>query len=486
MFKKGDAKPAGSGRKKGSINKSQFLVREVLDNHGIDLVEQILFRLKTLTKLEQVKALIALLPYAYPKLNTVEHSLWMPPGAGVANPEREALPSVRSFKDFCLTAGYPPPYDPQLEMYKFGMEETVARLLLGARGYGKTDYVVILGIAYKLYLDRDFRVFILTKSKERNAAMLGEILKAAQLNGVTFEKQSSTAIRVTGLLGKDHSVSASTLGTASLRGRHPDLAVMDDPVTEEDVSEATRKRVQRVYNEVIKLTPNVLIIGQPVHKFDLYETLRPLLKKMEVPHGSILELDHDLEAQRLAGVSEESIQASYFLKVISESGNPFEAVQYLDKFPTGETAVAFIDPSFKGGDYTALSILKAHFDGFAVKGFCYKRAWNHCLDDMVGEMMATGVKRVCFETNSLGDQPIIMLQEALKDTGIGVVGKDSTNNKHARIMNAGGYAHLIFLCRDSDRVYIDQVVKYEYGVKHDDAPDSLATCLEWLGLIRGR
>jgi hypothetical protein len=399
--------------------------------------------------------------------------------------------SRKSFQQFCEDANYPLPYDKQIEMMRFGMTLPEARLLLGSRGYGKTDYVVILGVAYKLYCDYfdgrpKFRMLLVTKSDERNAAILSEICKAAQANGVTFEKESATCLRVKGLLGKDHSVSSVTIGTSSLRGRHPDLIVMDDPVTEEDVSEATRKKVQRVYNELMKLSSNVLVIGQPVHKQDLYQKLRPLLKCMELPHGTIPELDHDLEAQRLAGVSEESIQASYFLKVSSENAAPLENVKFIESFPPGGNAVAFIDPSFEGGDFTALSIGKAHFDGIAVVGHTWKRAWNHVLPEIKAKLIHSGVRRLCFETNSLGDMPIQILREALKDTGIGVVGKKSTGFKHSRIMNAGTFAHLIHLAKTSDRVYIEQVVMYEYGVSHDDAPDSLASLLEWLGLIRGK
>ncbi len=78
-----------------------------------------------------------------------------------------------------------------------------------------------------------------------------------------------------------------------------------------------------------------------------------------------------------------------------------------------------------------------------------------------------------------------MLRQMLPP-GIGVVGKKSTNNKHSRIMNVGPFAEQIHLAKSSDRVYIEQVVMYEYGATHDDAPDSLASCLEWIGLIRGK
>lgn len=73
-FKKGDPRPANAGRKPGSPNKKSMLVKEVLESHGINLVDQILVRLPTLDKDKQVAALTQLLPYVYPKLTNIEHS----------------------------------------------------------------------------------------------------------------------------------------------------------------------------------------------------------------------------------------------------------------------------------------------------------------------------------------------------------------------------------------------------------------------------
>lgn len=390
----------------------------------------------------------------------------------------------RSFHEFAKVAGYPVPFDKQVEMMQFGFAQTDPRLLLGARGYGKTDYITILGTAYAIYLDPEHETnLIITKSKERNASMLREIQAACMKNGVTFDRANATHLRARGLHGKDHSVSAVTIKTVTLRGRHPKRTIMDDPVTEDDVGEATRRHVERVYNEVMKLTQNVLIIGQPAHQYDLYAKLRGIVKTMEVPHGSIPELDHDLEAQRLAGVDEASISASYFLKVLSEGTSPFNSVKYLDRFPTGDSAVAFIDPS-EGGDYTAVTILKAYMQGVAVVGFVYKRAWNHVLDDLTPKLKQYGVRKLAFETNCTGEMPIEMLRALWP--GLGVVGRRASTNKHSRIMAAGAFAHLIHLSKESDKTYLDHVVRYEYKAKYDDAPDSLASCLEWVGLIRGK
>lgn len=131
-------------------------------------------------------------------------------------PESDPGPSQgASFEEFCARAGYPLPYPTQCDMMEFGMHLTMPRMLLGARGYGKTDYVVILGIAYQIYLDPQYTFLIMSKSRERNAAMLNEIHKALCANGVDFDQNSSSALRVVGLKGKDPSVGALTIGASA-------------------------------------------------------------------------------------------------------------------------------------------------------------------------------------------------------------------------------------------------------------------------------
>lgn len=407
------------------------------------------------------------------------------------------ISAAANFSEFCVRGAYPKPYPKQIEMKEFGIQGIDAqnpkgkldvRMILGARGYGKTDYTVCCGIAEELKRNPAFRVLIITKSEERNASMLKEISNIAKANGVVFEKENSSSLRIQGLVGKDHSVSAVTIKTVTLRGRHPDLVIMDDPVTEDDTSDATRTQVEKKWNEINKLVSNILVIGQPAHKHDLYAKILSAggARVMTVPHGTIPELDHDLEAQRLAGVDEASISASYHLKILSEGTIPFDKIRYIDEYPQGGTSVAWIDPSNKGKDHTAMTILKQYGQGLAVVGFTYKKAWNHCLDEMVPLLHKYGVKRVAFEVNNLGDLPVEMLSKLLSGSGVGVTGRESTLNKHAKIMACASFAHLIHLSKQSSKSYTDQVIKYEYGAEPDDAPDSLASCLEWIGLSRGK
>lgn len=409
-----------------------------------------------------------------------------------ANENHSQLEKV-SFEVFCQRAKYPTPYPKQIEMWEFGFTLFDPRILLGARGYGKSDYLTVLGVGYAVYCDYVDHVntgstlketnLVITKSRIRNTSMCEEIAMALELNGVPMEKANAHCVRVKGLIGKDHSVEFITI-KSSFRGRHPKRIIMDDPVTEEDVSDAMRILVKRKYDEAYKLCKNILIIGQPAHAFDLYSELRPILNKLEIPWGSIKELDADLEAMRLAGIDPHSIEMSYHLRIPKDGSSIFSNIKYVDVMPMGDT-VAFLDPS-EGKDYTALSIIKGHFDGVAAYGKVWKKAWYHCLDELVEVLIAKRVRKLCFETNKHGEQPIEQLRQLLSRHGISVQGKYSDSNKHAIIQSAGSYAHMIYLAKDSDKTYTDQVVKYEYKAKHDDAPDSLARCLEWIGLLRGK
>lgn len=455
-------------------------------DEGIEPVKEILKILQSgyLEEVDKLKGWLALLAYCQPKAREVTI---------VQPPPNVPLAGKVSFKEFCQLAGYPTPYPKQEDMRGWifaGPEEP--RLLLGARGYGKTDYGTLLGSAYEIYLRPDqTQILLVTKSPERNAAILREVATALEKNGVPLEVENAKELRVPGLIGKDNSLSAVSIGAASFRGRHPGLIIMDDPVTPEDSREAARKRVRIVYDELYKLCKNIVIIGQPVHKFDLYEELRPQLLKMEVPHGSIPELDADLDAMRKAGITEETIQASYYLNVTSDKTNPFDGIKYADAFPQGDS-IAFLDPSFKGVDYTALSVGRGYFDGVAIQGHAWKRAWYHCTEEIAARCKELRVKKLAIETNCLGEQPVTQMRAAFRVLGYGdieIVGRDTKGGdgpKHSRIMAAGNFAQLIHLSRRSDKIYTDLVVRYEYGAEFDDPPDSLASLLAWLGLIKGR
>jgi hypothetical protein len=72
-FKKGDAKPENSGRKKGTKNKNNLGVQERLEQKGINCIDEIL-DIARYTEDEQIRfqCYKELLKYVYPQRKAVE------------------------------------------------------------------------------------------------------------------------------------------------------------------------------------------------------------------------------------------------------------------------------------------------------------------------------------------------------------------------------------------------------------------------------
>lgn len=392
-----------------------------------------------------------------------------------------------TFSQFCTAVDYPAPFPKQIEMKKFIFEGDFPRMVLGARGYGKTDYGTILGSAEALMKDHQFEILVVTKEQERGKEIVEEIRNILVKQDAKLKGRAKFKIRFKEKLGKEPNLIALTIRSRGFRGRHPDLVIMEDPITPDDDSPAERRRVKKVYEEIYKLTKNIVIIGQPVHKADLYQELREKIPTFKMIWGDIPELDCDLDAQRKAGVSEESIQASYFLNIMGADNMPFFKIQTVD-FNASEN-VAFIDPAREGKDFTAISVAGRNFDNLIVSGWAFRKAWYDCLTEFEKIFTALNVGRVCIETNGIGDLAVIQMRKL----GIPTVGRNTTTNKHQRIMNIASYVKDIKLFEMTDgdpsllqgnKIFIDQVKNYEYNAEHDDAPDSLAGVAIFMGLIK--
>lgn len=397
-----------------------------------------------------------------------------------------------TYEQYCSTAHYPAPYPKQIDMYRFAFEheKRTPRELLAARKLGKTDYVTICGSGYAIRKNPNFKILLITKEATRGKEIVAEVRETLQANGAHFTTRAKTRIRVKGCRGKEANLTALTIRSKGIRGRHPDLIIMEDPITPEDTSETERARVKKTYEELLKLTQNVVIIGQPVHADDLYQELRGKIPTMEVWHGAIPELDVDLDIERAAGVSEASIQASYFGVVLGDSGQPFRHVECVDWHAPQN--IMFIDPSHKGGDLTAFAIGGMVGARLPVVGFAFKKAWYDCLEEMDAVLGLFKINRIAIETNGLGELPILQLRQAGLN---GVVGKNHTGNKHSRIMNCASFAEQVLRLVDlkgkaippaliaANELFIDRVRRYEYGVKQDDPPDALAGLCGFLGMI---
>ena len=428
----------------------------------------------------------------------------------------------KQYAEFVKDANYPDPYPKQFEMRDFANQDGI-KLLLAARKYGKTDYLTILNTAYKIYSIPNYTCMIITKEEDRAKSICRSVRQACEDNGVEFEVKSAKELRVKGHFGKEASLIVLPLGASGFRGHHVDEIIADDPIVPSDkTSPANRQKAIDVYNELINLSPNILVIGQPVHMEDLYAVLKESalnsdqVKLMEVPHGSIPELDVNLSTLRNSGVSEESIGANYLLQLRSEGILPFyncpikpndDIFNPLNSQTNKYLSYIWIDPAKKetGRDYTAVAVIKILPEFINVVGFAWRQPYNNLLAEIkfIDEIyeVTKNKGKIFFEMNGLSDDSLIRLRE----WGVRAVGFNTKENKEKKISamtyiaenivlnkytevegvttiqhNGKDYdIHLISPNNDFNKLF----TKYEYGTP-DDAVDSVSSMLLEKGVLQ--
>lgn len=151
-----------------------------------------------------------------------------------------------------------------------------------------------------------------------------------------------------------------------------------------------------------------------------------------------------------------------------------------------EVLAAWLDPSFKGGDYTAISMIGRRNDTGRVVAFgrAYKSAWNMepAITGIAQLYRKWGPDRFWFEDNSLGTVPKTILAQH----GIPGIGITSVLNKEDKIYKAAAFAGgLVDIAADQCcPVWLKLVKEYSDEADHDDAPDSLASLIVQTGIIK--
>ena len=169
---------------------------------------------------------------------------------------RPKKPIACSYIEYCQRSQYPKPFPKQVEMADWAFDHKAEpRLILGARGYGKTDYVTINGSGFKLLNDKQYKILLITKENERGKEIVAEIREGLEQNGVKFANRAKKKIRIVGCRGKEDNFTALTIRSKGIRGRHPNLIIMEDPITPEDTSETERRRVKNWVFGMVK-SPN--------------------------------------------------------------------------------------------------------------------------------------------------------------------------------------------------------------------------------------
>lgn len=388
------------------------------------------------------------------------------------------LPSPQEVLGFDL-------YEEQTKWYGFcfGEEsEGQTRLFLGARKYGKTDSLSVYGCVK--YLTQNHKqnptILILTRSQARTKDIVRSIVRGLKLTGLSFEA-NATEVRLASNKTKQPNVRGLTINSRELRGNHVDVAIMDDPVIPQDeTSEVERANTIRIFSELQNIARKIIVLGQPVHKEDLYAVLENsgvATYKSFYNENAIAELALNIEELRKT-TPEKYIQSNYYGLLVESDLYPFAGIT-VGEFEFEGATVACIDPAFGGEDSIGIAIGTQREVAGQTQLLirCHKLEGNifDLKEDLVKVLEYFNVHTCYIESNDNGG----VLRDFKGSTNKTIFrGFKEYNNKEVRILSRIGPAReRILLHSDGD---VKEVINWSKHNKHEDTIDAVASLVNFL------
>lgn len=280
-----------------------------------------------------------------------------------------------------------------------------------------------------------------------------------------------------------------------LKGIHKVRRVMIDEA--QDMSEETLN----VLLPTINRSGKIKVKGKELEKapevrwiFCMNPNLKrdPVIEKVEtqvsfeILHVNIFDIESRFQdAQLLEQAKAEEHEIYYRHVWLGEefyriSGYPFAAIPEIRTNEEFET-YAFLDPSFSGGDYTALSFITTQGSKLLFWGYCWREGWNTVKHQIAEKLVENNAVSFIYESNALADTP----QEVFAGLGIDAIPHYSLGNKHNRIYRGAAFieGRASMVVNKCNSEFTKNILEYSEEAANDDAPDSLVSNLMAHGVI---
>ncbi|MBX7086673.1 MAG: hypothetical protein K1X70_09610 [Leptospirales bacterium] len=358
----------------------------------------------------------------------------------------------------------------------------------------KTTCVTVVGAIWTMLYYPETTILIVCKADQTAQAILSEIAghydrdplrNLYRLLGVPQPKskdrwnQHGITLSTKQRSSKENNIDALGLGS-SITGRHYDLVICDDIVTMDDrISRAEREYTKRWVGEIkniVRPSGHIAYVGTPWHPEDAFSILpepkRFPLGTVDVPGFTpekIVELKRQMGASFFA--------AQYDLIHIADEERLFVEPGF-DSWPAGLSVTAFLDPSYRGTNTTALAIGGRHGGRIHVIGYVWKEDVTTLIDQIVSHLRFHGVETLFVESNDNKG----LLANQFKSRWPLVRERYERVNKHVRIVEhlKANWARIVF-APGCDPTFLQQITEYREREEPDDAPDALAgliACLD--------
>lgn len=388
------------------------------------------------------------------------------------------------------------------------------KMILGARGYGKTESIILYGCTKMLKENPNLTFVISTRKQNRGKEMvttLSQIMPKMGFKG-RFLFESIVLERSDGTFSKQPTFKIIPVGT-TLKGNHCNVMIVDDPLDPADYkSQAWKEKAMKFTQNCQDIADLTVIIGQYVNEDDLYvhyENTLPPENIIRCWHGTIPELDVEWEDKKKQGYTLREWGLNYEGKFYPDDERRLK-VELTDRMPFG--TYCFIDLSFvrksmksAEGDYTAVAF--AQFDGVPRQVAHGKTAWQELIvagyifpneEEMRKKIVDLIQKHQCehviydatmdrFE-DLVGFLTVESYERCLLPKTVLPL-KHEKEKKHNKIIknicwlqNTGSLKYW----EKSDKFFLDQVEMYTPESEHDDAPDAVASLIRDLRLNHKR
>lgn len=370
--------------------------------------------------------------------------------------------------------------------------------LLGHRGSYKTTCLSI-AFALLIILKPDKTIFFIRKTDDDVTEIVAQTRKilesdlfaylVRELYGTELQLTAATANKIDTNLNTAARGSVQLWGmglNGSLTGKHADYVFTDDIVNVKDrVSRAEREQTKRQYQELQNIKNRggrIYNTGTPWHKDDCISCCMSNVHFFDC-YSTGLITDDQLQHLR-ESMSASLFAANYELKHIADADALFTQAQWLPDTEENNAlildGVAHIDAAYGGADCTAYTIFHELDDGRIIGfGALWERHVDECLDTIKAYHDEYRAGIVSVETNA---DKGYLLGELETDYGFFTHGYQESTNKYIKIAT--------YLKRNWTRIYwiaatfpeyIAQILDYNEWAEHDDAADSAASLIRYIG-----
>ncbi|MGL1339059.1 phage terminase large subunit [Vibrio parahaemolyticus] len=403
----------------------------------------------------------------------------------------------------------------------FGNEAAKYIVLKGGRGSGKTFAIICYMLEQSFeekYRDSLFLVLreIQTSIEDSVHSVVSDLIKQAGLeqyfkithNKIT-NKLTNVEFAFTGLRSTGGKTAFSQVN--KIKGKHKVRMVFMDEAQDasQDSLDVLFPTVNRSGN--VSFTPEyerLLRLAFGAEEVDITEArflfamnsnfaedpvitkVRAFGERTVIKHINIFDLPKRYQdPQLLEQAEKEKGEVTYAHVWLGEpspklSGYPFAdtPVVIADEGEEPPPCFAFLDPSYKGGDFTALTFI-AQARGYVFAwGYCFHQSWNAAIDQIAEKIHSFPVIDFYYEDNGVGTAP----QDYFGVRDIEAIPRTSRFNKHDRIFRVGAFLNLMrlrFVGNWSNQEWLTHNKKFNKDAEYDDGPDSLTNAAVKSGIV---